>query len=68
MAQNDSIYKKWTDWMEYCILCGKEPNILEELETLKGLCNYDMNLVKYIFEQQHNYRYWTRLNKLERIF
>ena len=68
MAQNDSIYKKWTDWMEYCILCGKEPNILEELEMIKGLCNYDMNWVKYIFEQHHNYRYWIHLNKLERIF
>ena len=48
-------------------VCGKEPNILEELEMIKGLCNYDMNWVKYIFEQHHNYRYWIRLNKLERL-
>ena len=63
----EEINKTYYSWLKYCILCGKEPNILEELEMIKGLCNYDMNWVKYIFEQHHNYRYWIRLNKLERL-
>lgn len=74
MAQvmnKETISKIWINWMECCILCGKETNIHEELEKLKELCrdnDYGMYLVKQIFDQHyHKYRYLISINKIERI-
>lgn len=60
MSEVDIIYNTWIQ----CI----EPDIVKHLQILKELCvDYDISLVKKLFERRYKYIYIIPLNKIRRL-
>jgi hypothetical protein len=58
MASPNDIYKQWTS-------CP-EPDLVKQLQILKELCaEYDISLVKTLFERRYKHRYIIPLNKID---